>query len=326
MSGGPCAVVAGGSAGVGRAVVDMLIARGHRVAVLARGEDRLDQLQELHGRDRLMGVSCDVADAGAVSRAAREIAAEFGPPVVWVNSVMLTSYSAFRDMPAHEFETIVGATFLGTVNGTRAALEVMQRGNVVNVGSGLAYRAIPMQSAYVASKHAINGFTSAVRSELIREGRPIALSLVQLPAINTPQFDWSRNRLDNKPQPAPPAYQPEVAARAVLRAVDDDSRELFVGGSVLQLVFGDMVLPWLLDRRLAKDGVDLQQSERPPVNREGNVDHPVAMPSRAHGSHDAGARSSGLIVDADRTRAAAFLGVPLVTFALGALVAVARRR
>ena len=320
------AVVAGGSAGVGRAVVDMLLERGHRVAVIARGEDRLDELQDRFGRDRLMGVSCDAADAGGMSRAAREIRDAFGPVSIWVNSVMLTAYSPFREVPAEEFDAIVGATFLGTVNGTRAALEVMERGAIVNVGSGLSYRAIPMQTAYVASKHAINGFTSALRSELIREGRPISLSLVQLPAINTPQFDWSRNRLPEKPQPAPPIYQPEVAARAVLRAADQGSREIFVGGSVLQLVFGDMAAPALLDRFLASDGVDAQQSGRPPVNREGNVDRPVAMPSRAHGSHDEDARGSGLILDADRTRAAAFLGVPLVTFALGALVAASRRR
>ena len=320
------AIVAGGTAGVGRAVVDLLIGRGYRVAVLARGEDRLEELQRRFGRDRLLGISCDVADAGAVSHAAREARDEFGPPAVWVNSVMLTSYSRFVEMPPREFDAIVGATFLGTVNGTRAALEVMERGNVVNIGSGLSYRAIPMQSAYVAAKHAINGFTGALRSELIREGRPIALSLVQLPAINTPQFDWSRNRLADKPQPAPPIYQPEVAARAVMQAIDDDSREIFVGKSVLQLVFGDMLAPALLDRFLARRGVEAQQSDRPDPNREGNVDHPVPMRSRSHGTHDAQARGSGLILDADRTRAMAFLGVPLAIFAAGVLARGTRRR
>ena len=326
MSAQGTAVVAGGSAGVGRAVVDMLLARGHRVAVIARGEDRLDELQDRFGRDRLMGISCDAADAAGMSQAAREVRDAFGPVTIWVNSVMLTSYSPFREVPAEEFDAIVGATFLGTVNGTRAALEVMERGAIVNVGSGLSYRAVPMQSAYVAAKHAINGFTSALRSELIREGRPVTLSLVQLPAINTPQFDWSRNRLPEKPQPAPPIFQPEVAARAILRAADRGEREVFVGGSVLQLVFGDMAAPALLDRFLARNGVEAQQSGRPPVNRVGNVDRPVAMASRAHGSHDEDARSSALVVDGDRARAAAFIGVPLVTFALGALIAGARRR
>lgn len=325
MTPGSTAVVAGGSAGVGRATVDMLLKRGHRVAVLARGEERLDELQERHGRDRLMGVSVDVSDAGATLRAAREVASEFGPPEIWVNSVMLTSYSPFSEQPSEEFDAIVGATFLGTVNGTRAALETMERGNIVNVGSALSYRGIPIQAAYVGSKHAINGFTESLRQELMREERPITLSLVQLPAINTPQFDWSRNRLDNKPQPAPPIYQPEVAARAVLRAIDEDSRELIVGRSAIQLVFGDMVVPAVLDRFLAAAGVDAQQSDRPPVNRRGNVDAPVPGPSRAHGSHDAQARSSALVVDGDRARAAAFVGLPLAAFVLGALVSGRRR-
>ena len=319
------AIVTGGTAGVGRAVVDALIERGCRVGVLARGEERLEELQRIFGRHRLLGVSCDVADAGAVIHAAREIRDEFGPPTIWVNAAMLTAYSPFRKMPAAEFDAIVGATFLGQVNGTRAALEVMTRGNVVNVGSGLSYRAVPMQSAYVAAKHAINGFTQSLRSELIREGAPIALSLVQLPAINTPQFGWARNRMEREPQPVPPTYQPEVAARAVLRAIDEGSREIFVGAPVLKLVLGEAAAPWLLDRQLARDGVDMQRSDRPESAPSGNLDAPVPMRSRARGDFGADAREGGLILDADRVRAALVLGVPALAFAAGLLAARATR-
>ena len=319
------AIVTGGTAGVGRAVVDALIARGCRVGVLARGEERLEELQRVFGRRRLLGVSCDVADAGAVSQAAREIREEFGPPAIWVNAAMLTAYSPFREMPPAEFDAIVGATFLGQVNGTRAALEVMTRGSIVNVGSGLSYRAVPMQSAYVAAKHAINGFTQSLRSELMREGVPIALSLVQLPAINTPQFGWARNRMGREPQPVPPAYQPEVAARAVLRAIDGGHREILVGAPVLKLMLGELVAPWLLDRQFARQGVEMQRSDRPEDEPGGNLDAPVPMPSRARGDFGEGAREGGLILDADRVRAALTLGVPALAFAAGLLSARATR-
>ena len=324
------AVVTGGTAGVGRAVVDALIARGHRVGVLARGEDRLEELQRRFGRDRLLGVSCDVADAGAVRRAAHEIASEFGRPSVWVNSAMLTSYSLFRDMPPEEFEAIVRATFLGQVNGDRAALEVMERGSIVNVSSGLAHAPVPMQSAYVASKHALNGFTQALHAELIHEHRPIALTLVALPGINTPQFSWARNRMSAMPQPAPPVYQPEVAARAIMRAIDTGAREIFVSASTLKLVLGNDAVPWLVDWKAGRKGIGMQRSNRPKTQggQGGNLDAPVPMPSRAHGAYGGRARDHALIVDADRARAAAFLGLPLAIFGAGMLAGrvIGRRR
>ena len=322
------AVVTGGTAGVGRAVVDALIGRGWRVGVLARGEDRLEELQRRFGRDRLLGVSCDVADAGAVRRAAREIAAEFGAPTVWVNAAMLTSYSLFRDMPPEEFETIMRATFLGQVNGDRAALEVMERGNIVNVSSGLGYASLPMQSAYVASKHAINGFTQALRAELMHERVPITLGMVQLPGINTPQFSWARNRMGKMPQPAPPVYQPEVAARAVMRAIDRDAREIFVSASTMKMVLGDFALPWLADRIGARKGVGMQRSSRPKTQgaEGGNIDAPVPMPSRAHGAYDGRARDHALIYDADVARALGFVGLPLAIFGVGLAVGRATRR
>ena len=327
---GGAAVVTGGTAGVGRAVVDALIARGHRVGVLARGEDRLEELQRRFGRDRLLGVSCDVGDAGAVTRAAHEIADEFGAPSVWVNAAMLTSYSLFRDMPPEEFDAIVRATFLGQVNGCRAALGVMPRGSLVNVSSGLGYAAVPIQSAYVASKHALNGFTQALHAELIHERHPVALSLVQLPAVNTPQFSWARNRMRAMPQPVPPIFQPEVAACAVTRAIDTGAREIFVGGSTLKLVLGNAAVPWLVDRQGARKGVGMQRSARPKTQggEGGNLDAPVPMSSRARGAFDDRAQDRALILDADRARAAVFLGVPLAIFGAGLLAgrAMWRRR
>ncbi len=188
----------------------------------------------------------------------------------------------------------------------------------MNVGSGLSYRSVPFQTAYCASKHAINGFTSALQSELIRAGHPVRLSLVQLPALNTPQFDWARHRFDKQPQPAPPIYDPDVAARAVMRAVRDRPRELFVGQSVLKLVLGDMVLPNWLDRKLADSGAELQKSDRDEDAQEGNLFEPDAdMPSRAQGSYGGRAQQSGLILDADKVRLLVFAGVPIATFLLG---------
>jgi NAD(P)-dependent dehydrogenase (short-subunit alcohol dehydrogenase family) len=314
------AVVAGGSAGVGRAVVDKLIARGYRVAILARGKSRLDEMEARFG-DQVFTRTCNMAEDAQVARATDEIVAHWGTPDVWVNSAMLTSLSKFEDVPSDEFEKITGATYMGTVNGTRHALRVMKRGNVVNVGSGLSYRAVPFQAAYCGAKHAINGFTQAVRSELIRDERPIALSLVQLPAINTPQFDWNRNRTGAKPQPAPPIFQPEVAADAVLKAIDEDSREVLVGRSVLQLVFGNMLFPELLDRFLAKNGLEMQQSEAPDNLPRDNIDAPHPdYPSRSHGSYDHKAEESGIAVDGDTARNMVLIGGAALLVSLGTFI------
>lgn len=327
------AVVAGGTAGVGRAVVADLIDEGYKVGVLARGKDRLDEVSAKYGDD-VMTLRCDVSDARETMRAASAIEEGLGPITTWVNCAMLTSFSPFLDMAPDEFDAVVDTTFIGTVNGTRAALSLMRHrgyGGIVTVGSGLSYRSVPYQSAYCASKHAINGFLSSVRSELIRDNSNITLSVVQLPAINTPQFDWARNRLDHKPQPAPPIYQPEVAARAVMRAVDTGQRELFVGKSVLQLVFGNMVLPAVMDNILADAGAEQQQSDRiEPGNRPDNLHDPVeGIAATAHGSYDGKAQDTGLIVDGDQARGAAFLGLPILALglgiALGSAIASARR-
>ena len=317
------AIVAGGTAGVGRAVVETLLARGYKVGVFARGEDRIAALQSAHP-DTVMAVCCDVSDPQVVMQETQAIVAKWGAPTVWVNAAMLTSFSPFIEMEPEEFEAIVRTTFLGQVNGTRAALTVMRDENkpiIVNVGSGLSYRAVPFQSAYCAGKHAINGFTSALRSELIRDKRSIALSLVQLPALNTPQFDWARNRLAQKPQPAPPIYQPQVAADAVMKAIDTRAREIFVGKSVMQLIFGTMVLPNWLDHKLADSGAEMQKSGDPePGDRPDNVHGPVERDVTAQGRFGDRAEDKALIVDGDLARKVVFFGAPAIAFVLGLII------
>ncbi|WP_308918099.1 SDR family oxidoreductase [Jannaschia sp. LMIT008] len=313
------ALVTGGTAGVGRATVSALLDKEYRVAVLARGKDRLDEMQTQYG-DRVWTRVCDVSKDSEVQEAADALVSYWGTPDVWVNNAMLTSVSPFDEVDEDEFRKITETTYYGHVNGCRAALRVMTKGNIVNVGSGLSYRGLPYQAAYCGAKHAINGFSQSLRAELIHQGRPIEISLVQLPAINTPQFDWSRNRLDVKPQPAPPIFQPEVAAQAVMKAIEGDAREMLVGRSVLQLIFGNMLFPDVLDQQLGKQGVEMQRSEQKDWGRADNIDGPLPdYPAKAHGSFDHKAEGSGIIVDADRTRKAVALTGAALLVAAGAL-------
>ena len=320
------AVVAGGSAGVGRAVVSALLDRGHRVAVLARGQERLDDIARRYP-GRVWTRAIDVADGAALDAAGNAIMGEFGRPEIWVNSAMLTSYSPFMEMGEEEFRRITDATYHGTVNGCRTALRVLRRGNVVNVGSGLAYASVRFQSAYCGAKHAVEGFTQALRIELMRDGRPVTLSMVQLPAVNTPQFDWARNRMRRHPQPVPPIFQPEVAARAVLRAIDTDAREILVGGPVLKLMAGNMLLPTLVERQLARSGVEAQQADYPDDHGPDNLEGPVTdYPAVAHGAFDAQAREAGLIVDGDVARKAAVAAGAALLLLAGAAIGRASAR
>ncbi|KIT17530.1 SDR family oxidoreductase [Jannaschia aquimarina] len=313
------AVVAGGSAGVGRAVVSAMIDRGWKVAVLARGKERLDEIASEYG-DAVFTRTCNVAEDAQLQAAADAIMGHWGAPDVWVNCAMLTKFAAFEDVTEDEFQKITATTYFGQVNGCRAALRIMKRGNIVNVGSGLSYRPVPLQAAYVGAKHAINGFTGALRSELIHQGRPIELSLVQLPAINTPQFDWARNAMAAKPQPAPPIFQPQVAADAVMKAIDTNARELLVGRSVIELVFGDMLLPGMIDKQMATSGYEAQASDQKDWGRPDNLEGPIDYPPRAEGSYGHRAEPSGLIVDADMARKAAVFGGVAIAFGLGAAI------
>jgi short-subunit dehydrogenase len=317
-------VITGGSAGIGRTVAESYARRGCRIGLIARGEERLeDAAQALQGlgSPKVVVASADVAQAAEVEAAADRFEQELGPIDVWINNAMTTVYSPFVEMSAAEFERVTRVVYLGAVNGTRAALARMRprrRGAIVNVGSGLAYRAIPLQSAYCGAKFAIRGFTEAIRSELIHDDLPISLSQVHLPGINTPQFDWARNRMARKPQPAPPIHEPDVAARAIVKAADEGVRELFVGRSTLKVFLGNIAAPGLLDRMLAASAYDAQQSdEDEPGGRPDNLFMPVCGHRTAHGRFDDRVRSGGIVVNSGTLRGRMIAGGALASLAVG---------
>src|ERR1051325_7281963 len=251
-------VITGASAGIGRATASAFARAGAHVALLARGKDGLAAAQrdvEALGR-RALAISVDVSDAALVDDAAERIEAELGPIDVWVNDAMATIFSRFMDTTPEEYRRVTEVTYLGAVHGTRAALKRMRprdRGVIVQVGSALAYRAIPLQAAYCGAKFAIRGFTDALRCELLHNRIHVHLTMVQLPAVNTPQFDWARNRLGRAVRPLPPVYQPEAIARHVLDAADRAPRELWLGLSALKAILGNMLAPGLGDRLLAHE-------------------------------------------------------------------------
>jgi NAD(P)-dependent dehydrogenase (short-subunit alcohol dehydrogenase family) len=288
-------VVTGASAGVGRAIAREFARPGVSVALLARGRAGLRgaarDVERLGGR--ALPIACDVADPAAVDDAAARIERELGPIDVWINDAMATVFARFDDVTADEFRRVTDVTYHGCVNGTRAALRHMKprnRGVIVQVGSALAYRGIPLQSAYCGAKHAIQGFTEAVRCELMHDGVDVRLTMVQLPAVNTPQFEWGRSRMPRKAQPVPPIYQPELCARAVRFAATHRRRELYVGGSTVVAIVGDKVAPGLGDRYLARTGVDSQMLDEPrdPTTPD-NLMRPVddERDFGAHGPFDA---------------------------------------
>src|SRR5687768_14384010 len=228
------AVVAGGSAGVGRAAVNAFARRGYRVAVLARDPERVERAcaDVRAAGGHALAIALDVADANQVEQAAARIERELGPIAVWVNNASTTVFARALDMPAEEYERVTQVSYLGVVHGTLAALRRMHerdRGTIVQTGSALAYRSIPLQSAYCAAKAAIRGFTDSVRCELIHDRSNVRLTMVQLSAFNTPQFDWARSKLPRKLQPVPPIFQPEIAAEAIVWAATHSRREWWVG-------------------------------------------------------------------------------------------------
>ncbi|WP_300064364.1 SDR family oxidoreductase [uncultured Roseobacter sp.] len=314
------AIVLGGSAGIGHAVVLKLLDRGHVVGVVARGKKRLEKMSAEFG-DRVACQSADVADPQALRQAVGNLIRDLGAPAIWVNCAMATSFSPFSKVGPPEFQRIMDVTFMGQVNGTRLAIEHMASGRIICVGSGLSYRSVPNQAAYCAAKHAINGFSSSVRSELKRDDRDLDISLVQLPAVNTPQFDWALNRMAKKPQPAPPIFAPSVAAEGVMKAIDTGAREVFVGRSVLQLVFAQFILPAWMDKKMADSGVDAQKSDEPASRPDPvNLYDPVDYPARPEGSYSDDATDTGWIVDADYARLAVFGGGAILLFVLGLLI------
>jgi len=263
-------VVTGASAGVGRACAHAFGARGDAVALLARSEESLAaaarEVRERGGR--ALELPCDVSDPTAVEAAGARVEAELGPIDVWINNAMVTSVSRFEEMDPAEFRRVTDVTYHGVVHGTLTALRRMRprdRGVVVQIGSSLAYRGIPLQSAYCGAKHAIQGFTEAVRCELLHDGSKIHLTMVQLPALNTPQFTMARNRMPRHPMPVPPIYQPEVAADAIVWASEHRRREVWVGASTPPVIIGNALVPTAADHFLARTGFDSQQSDMPPA-------------------------------------------------------------
>ena len=291
-------VVTGASAGVGRAAAVAFASRGDRVGLLARGraglEGALAEVEAAGGTG--ITLATDVADADAVQRAAGEVEERIGPIDVWVNNAMATVFAPLHEITAEEFRRSTEVTYLGTVHGTMAALRRMRdqgSGTIVQVGSALAYRGIPLQSPYCGAKHAIQGFTEAVRCELLHERSPVHLTMVQMPALNTPQFGWSRNKMDKRPQPVPPIFQPEVAARAIVWASEHRRKEVYVGRSTVLAIVGDKLASAAADRYLARTGYSAQLTSEPDENgRPDNLLEPVDADrdNGTHGRFDAAAR------------------------------------
>jgi NAD(P)-dependent dehydrogenase (short-subunit alcohol dehydrogenase family) len=260
------AVVTGGSAGVGREAVRQLAARGWDVAVLARGSAGIEAATgdvRSAGR-RALAVECDVADADAVEAAADRVEAELGPIDLWVNVAFVGALRYFWDMPEEEYRRITDVTYLGQVHGVRTALARMRprdSGVIVNVGSALAFRGIPLQAAYCGAKHAVKGFTESVVTELKADGSAIRVCQVQLPGLNTPQFDWNEDQFEDHPQPVAPVFQPELAGRAIAYLAEHPRRNMWVGVSTAYTILGNRVAPWFLDWYLGKTGVKGQQTD-----------------------------------------------------------------
>jgi NAD(P)-dependent dehydrogenase (short-subunit alcohol dehydrogenase family) len=318
-------VITGASAGVGRATVRAFARQGAHIGLLARGHDGLAwarrEVEAMGGKALVLPT--DVAHDDQVEAAAAAVEEAFGPIDIWVNNAMVSVFSPLKEMTPKEFRRVTEVTYLGAVYGTMAALRRMQprdHGTIVQVGSALAYRGIPLQAAYCGAKHAIQGFTESLRCELLHDGSHIHLTMVQLPALNTPQFGWVKSRLPHKGQPVPPIYQPEVAAEAILWAAHHDRRELNVGLSTSIALVGNKLAPGLVDRYLAWTGYDAQQTDEPAdPNRPHNLWMPLPGDYGAHGDFDHRAYQSSPQLWATTHRgwlALAGVGVGLLTAAL----------
>ena len=314
----PVVVITGASSGVGRACATAFARRGADLALLARG---VDGLEAAAGEARALGVRAiaiptDVADAAQVEEAAERTELELGAIDLWVNNAMLSVFSPVKELQAEEVRRVTEVTYLGYVHGTLAALRRMlprDEGVIVQVGSALAYRAIPLQAAYCAAKHAIEGFTESLRCELLHDNSGVRVTMVQLPALNTPHFDVVRSRLPRHPKPVPPIFEPEVAADAVVWAADHPRREVVVGFSTLRALLANKIAPGFLDRYLARSGYDSQQTdEAVEPDRPDNLWDPVPGDRGAHGIFADEARRRSLQFSATKHRQALAGGVAVL--------------
>lgn len=302
------AVITGAGAGVGRATALEFARHGYDVALLSRDPDRLDSLaRKIEGLGRhALPIPTDVADPTQVEAAADRIERELGVIDTWVNVAMATVFAPVKKLTPEEVLRATEVTYLGQVHGMMAALKRMRprrRGVIVNVGSALAYRSVPLQSAYCGAKAAVRGFTDSLRSEIIHDGLDIQLTMVHLPAVNTPQFDWALNKMERKARPVAPIFQPEVAARAIFFGATHPRREVWVGYSTIKAIVGNMFAPGMLDRLLASRGYYGQLTDTPIPNRiSGNLFEPVPGYATAHGRFDDRARSASLEMFTERHR------------------------
>ena len=328
----PVVVVTGASAGVGRAVVRRFAADKAKIGLIARGRDGLEGAKrevEAAGGEALI-CQCDVADYAAVEAAAERIEQELGPIDVWINAAFAGVLARFVDMSMEDYDRVTKVTYLGQVHGARAALERMlprDKGSIVLVGSALAYRGIPLQSAYCGAKHAIQGFEDSLRAELLHAKSNVNVSMVQLPGVNTPQFDWIRNEMPHLSKPASPPYQPEIPAEAIHYAAHHRRKEIKLGWPTIEAIWGDRLASPLLDRYLAATGFKGQQDKQPvPADYRDNLYEPVPGNHGAHGRFDGWARtrSPQLWLTTHRMQAALGAGAALAAGGLAWLTARAR--
>ena len=307
-------VVTGGSAGVGRATALHFARQGWNVAVLARGrpgvESACEQIRRLGGS--ALPLIADVADSQAVFAAADEVVRHWGQIDVWVNVAMATVFGTIEDVTPDEFRRVTEVTYLGQVHGTLAALRHMKprnHGTIVQIGSALAYRSIPLQSAYCAAKAAVRGFTDSLRSELIHANSSVRVTMVQLPAVNTPQFDWARNHLPRRVQPVPPIYQPETIAAGIFKAAQTAPREMWIGKTTVQALLGTMIAPALLDRMMATRAWDGQMTpQKARADPAGNLFEPVTTDPGVHGRFDRRSQAGAVAFPSEFVRGALLFG------------------
>jgi NAD(P)-dependent dehydrogenase (short-subunit alcohol dehydrogenase family) len=325
-------VITGASAGVGRATAHRFARAGWCIGLIARDGEALEgvrrEVEELGGRGLVLAL--DVASADAVFAAADRVAAVFGKIDVWINNAMVTVFSPVRKMTPAEFRRVTEVTYLGFVHGTMAALRHMRpanRGSIIQIGSALAYRGIPLQSAYCGAKHAIRGFTDSLRAELIHERSRINVTMLQLPAVNTPQFDWARAHMPRSPRPVAPVVQPEAIAAAAYKAARSPAREYWIGGSTMMVILGNMLLPSFLDWYLARTCISGQQTSQPIApDRADNLERPVHAAHRTRGSFSAESGTRSIVARGVLVRFAPVAAALLCSLGVGLALSAAAPR